>query len=196
MNIRKAMEDLTVSVLIGGGEVCRNKESIIFYYHPSKEQYLKQYISINDLSLYVRIDRKSQECSVMFNSYNSQILSKWNENKESFVNANISQDILYLFIILFGKRQLEGILINCQESIVTNRSISYFIHKLIGVLAIPNPKTLKILDVPNLLLSAINKEIGLSECVEIANYLNESEKKYITRAINGAERQWRSYEMA
>ncbi|UAL49756.1 hypothetical protein K7887_22585 (plasmid) [Sutcliffiella horikoshii] len=199
MNPARSIEKLTVAALIGGGELYKYKlerESIKFSYHSSKEQYLRQLISINNLYSYVKLNVKNRECLISTNKYNKHIILSWKENNESFVNSNITQDILYLFIILFGKRQIEGILINCQESMVANRSIGYFTQMLLGVLAIPNTKNLKILDVPNLVLSAIKKEIGLTECVEIANFLNENEKKQLTKAINGIERQLRSYEMA
>lgn len=187
-----------MAALLGNGEVHSDihGNKLHFSYQASKEHYLSQFIDTHNLSSIVQLNRKKKECLIHEVDKNLDIFRYSTGNIQKVLTSKyMSKQTLLLLIIVFGKRQLESISIPSTNSTDFIRSLGYLIQQNLGVLTIPSSNSLKILDIPKLLINVLQLDLSLSECVELAGYLNEQEKRQIIHGAKNLVRKTNVYEM-
>lgn len=184
----KALRTLLTATLLGSGDLYPNgKDKCLFFqFERSKYSFLKNYILSNGLQEMVKIDFLKQQAFIILNDHElyKTVLDWYDGQTKRFVPSNhsITYEEIMLFVIVFGKRRLESITIETTLDKDSLGSFAYVIEKKLDLSVIPDKVRLKIHDIITLFMNGL-KTLGMLECTELANFLNEQDKRIISNGV-------------
>ncbi|MCM3443596.1 MULTISPECIES: hypothetical protein [Metabacillus] len=184
-----ALRLLVRASLLGTGDLYLKDQDryLFFQFDRSKYTFLNNYILSYGLQEFVKIDYLKQQASILLKDSDIyQEVSSWHKgDKKVFTPSNhsVSYDEIMLFIVIFGKRALESVTVDTSLDKDSLRSFAYVLEKTLKQSVIAGKMKLKIHDIVKLFMNGL-KNLGMLECTELANYLNDHDKRVITSGVN------------
>lgn len=184
----KALKTLVTATLLGSGDLYpKDKERLLFFqFERSKYSFLNNYILSYGLQEVVKMDFLKQQAFIILKDHElyQDVLDWYDGQTKRFVPSNhsISYEEIMLFVIVFGKRRLESITVETTLDKDSLGSFAYVIEKKLKISVIPDKLKLKIHDVISLFMNGL-KTLGMLECTELANFLNEQDKRTISNGV-------------
>lgn len=182
------LDQLICACLLGDSEILQiqNNYHLFAYIEKSKFKYLENYIIKNSLNSFVKTNKHKCQIVISHHILETYYHSWYLDSKKIFSKritpALLEYESVILYVILFGKRQVEGIKVtsNIDKNylIITTYCIQSHLQTNLNF----GESYIKILDIFGFIKKVLDK-VQMNELIELFQYLTHSEVKKISNRI-------------
>ncbi|MFD1736243.1 hypothetical protein ACFSCX_06650 [Bacillus salitolerans] len=182
----KPIDYFIIGCLIGNGDIQKieGEDHLYFSFEKHKTTYLQNFMLHHSLFSSITADFQKGEGFILPNLFMNEVIKKWySEGVKIFSKGPdpflVPFESIVIAINLFGKRQIENIILYSSVKKEYLNILSYSISKQLDLPSvISSSNSIKIYDAPALFLKAFHK-VSLIDSTELANYINDNERRDI-----------------
>lgn len=180
------LKTLVLGCFIGKGEIdfFSGKPEVIVNFHPSKANFLRDFIQVNRLEEYTTMDYINFEMTIKSHEILNEYYELWyKDGKKMFNPTTVDYESIILSLILFGKRRLEYLALETTIEREYIRTLAITLAHYLKIQIVPGVNNVKIHDTVTLIITAL-KRLGLNQTTELVQFLTNSEKRKIQQSVN------------